>query len=54
MFGKGASSGQRIPAAIDTICLHGDTPAAVDLARQLRADLEAAGFQIKPFEGRRG
>ncbi len=49
-----ATSGQRIPAVIDTICLHGDTPAAVELARQLRADLEAAGFQIKPFEGRRG
>lgn len=49
-----AESGTQIPAAIDTICLHGDTPAAVDLAKQLRADLEAVGFQIKPFEGRRG
>jgi UPF0271 protein len=46
-------SGLRLPAAIDSICLHGDTPAAVDLARVVRAELQAAGIAIRAFEGRR-
>jgi len=29
-----AESGKRIPAKIDTICLHGDTPEAVEMARR--------------------
>ena len=29
-------SGKRIPTSIDTICLHGDTPTAVELARSVR------------------
>lgn len=48
-----AESGARIPARIDTVCLHGDTPGAVDLARQLRATLEAANIVIRPFDGAR-
>jgi len=36
-------SGKRIPARIDTICLHGDTPEAVEMATALRARLESAG-----------
>ncbi|MDK3016589.1 LamB/YcsF family protein [Pseudodonghicola flavimaris] len=47
------ASGKRLPAAIDTICLHGDTPAAVDLARALRRELEDAGIAIRPVTGRR-
>jgi len=46
-------SGLRLPAAIDSICLHGDTPAAVDLARAVRGELQAAGIAIRAFEGRR-
>ena len=38
-------SGKRIAARIDTICLHGDTAEAVEMARVLRARLEAAGVQ---------
>ncbi|MCO4778736.1 MAG: LamB/YcsF family protein, partial [Lentibacter algarum] len=38
-----AESGKRIPAKIDTICLHGDTPEAVEMARALRTKLSAAG-----------
>ncbi len=30
----------------DTICLHGDTPGAADLARAVRRGLEAAGIRI--------
>jgi len=33
----------------DTICLHGDTAGAADLARAVRAGLEAAGIEIRSF-----
>jgi UPF0271 protein len=45
-------SGKTIPAAIDTICLHGDTPEAVDIARSVRSALQDAGIKLKCFEGR--
>lgn len=32
----------------DTICVHGDTPAAVEIARTLRESLISAGFAISP------
>ena len=32
----------------DTICIHGDTPGAVDVARAVRAALESAGIEIAP------
>lgn len=32
----------------DTICVHGDTPAAVEIARTLRKSLISAGFAISP------
>jgi UPF0271 protein len=43
------TSGRRIPVAIDTICVHGDTPTAVAMARAVRSRLEAAGYTLKPF-----
>lgn len=43
--------GTHLPAQIDTICLHGDTQSAVDLARRLRAALEQAGVQLAQFDG---
>lgn len=42
-------SGKRIEARIDTICMHGDTPEAVEIARGVRAALEAAGITAKAF-----
>jgi len=45
-------SGKHIPAAIDTICLHGDTPTAVQIAASVRHALEAAGITVQTFEGR--
>lgn len=42
-------SGKRIPARIDTICVHGDNPAAVEMARALRRTLESKGVEIQPF-----
>ena len=44
-----AESGKRIPAKIDTICLHGDTPEAVTMARALREKLSAAGVSLAQF-----
>ncbi|WP_243695359.1 LamB/YcsF family protein [Agromyces protaetiae] len=34
---------------VDSICLHGDTPGAADLARAVRAALEADGVEIRSF-----
>lgn len=42
-------SGKRIPAKIDTICMHGDTPEAIGIARGVRATLERTGVTIAPF-----
>ncbi len=44
-----AASGDRIPVAADSLCLHGDTPGAVDLAVRVREALIAAGVSIRPF-----
>ncbi|MCX7889968.1 MAG: LamB/YcsF family protein [Rhodobacteraceae bacterium] len=43
--GAGGGAGLRI----DSLCLHGDTPGAVGLARAVRARLTGAGFRIAPF-----
>ena len=47
-------SGKQIPAAVDTICLHGDGKTALDIARHVRRALEAAGVTLETFTGRRG
>ena len=44
-------SGKHIPTRIDTICLHGDTAEAVQIAEQVREALEADGVTLKAFEG---
>jgi UPF0271 protein len=41
--------GTRLPVAIDSICVHSDTPDAVTMAGTLRAALERAGFEIAAF-----
>lgn len=41
-----SASGHQIPARIDTICLHGDTAEALEMARALRARLEQAGVTL--------
>jgi UPF0271 protein len=42
-------NGRQIPVEIDTICVHGDNPAAVAMARAIRTELEEAGVVIAPF-----
>jgi 5-oxoprolinase (ATP-hydrolysing) subunit A len=44
-----AASGKKIPIGFDTICVHGDTPTAVIMARAVRARLEGAGVALKAF-----
>ncbi|MEM8629728.1 MAG: 5-oxoprolinase subunit PxpA [Pseudomonadota bacterium] len=41
--------GKRVPNRIDTICCHGDTPEAVEMARAVRSALEAAGVTVRAF-----
>ncbi|MBV0890386.1 LamB/YcsF family protein [Paracoccus sp. Z118] len=41
--------GEPIELAADSICVHSDTPGAVEIARKLRTRLEAAGVTIAPF-----
>lgn len=41
-----AAGGARIPARIDTVCVHGDGPEALAIARGVRAALEAAGVEV--------
>jgi len=44
-----AITGEDIELHADTICLHGDTPGAVDLASALRRAFEQAGVQVFPM-----
>lgn len=39
-------SGKRIKVEVETICLHGDEPTAVQTANEVRKGLEAAGVKI--------
>ena len=34
---------------VESICVHGDTPGAVELARRVREALDASGVSLKPF-----
>lgn len=47
-----ANSGAKIPAACDSICLHGDGPEAVAIARAVRAALEAKQVTLAPMAAR--
>ncbi|RZS31956.1 UPF0271 protein [Corticibacter populi] len=42
-------SGARVRLAADSICVHGDSPGAVAMARRLRERLEEAGVPLRPF-----
>ena len=44
-----AVNGKEIPIRADTICMHGDTPGAVELARKLRERMEAVGVEVVPM-----
>ena len=42
-------SGKRLAVGIDSICLHGDSPNAVAMAKAVRTRLEEAGIALAPF-----
>ncbi|MCA1584552.1 MAG: LamB/YcsF family protein [Acidobacteria bacterium] len=41
-----AADGSVIDLPVETICLHGDTPGAANLAKEVRAGLERAGIRV--------
>jgi 5-oxoprolinase (ATP-hydrolysing) subunit A len=41
--------GSQVEVDVRSLCVHGDTPGAVDLARRVRAALEEAGVTLEPF-----
>lgn len=42
-------SGHMLPVQIDTICVHSDTPGAIEMAAKVRRTLEQAGIAVKAF-----
>jgi UPF0271 protein len=42
-------TGKVIKMRTDTVCIHGDTPGAVDIARGVRQALNDAGIAVAPF-----
>ncbi len=47
-----AVSGKTIKVDVDTVCIHGDTPGAVEIARTVRRALDAHGIAVAPFSSR--
>lgn len=43
------ASGRRLPAKIDSLCVHGDSPGAVDMASAVRQLLEERGIIFAPM-----
>ncbi len=41
--------GAVVDVRAQSLCLHGDTPGAVNLARRVRADLQASGVELRSF-----
>jgi UPF0271 protein len=46
-----AIDGSVVGCVVESVCLHGDTPGAVALAREVRDGLLAAGVPVEPFAG---
>ena len=44
-----SETGKVLKVEIDSICVHGDNPNSVKMARRLRAGLEAEGWTLAPF-----
>lgn len=43
-----SSAGVTVGVRVDTLCIHGDTPGAAELARRVREALEAEGVAVSP------
>jgi len=44
-----AADGSLVPVEAESICVHGDTPGAVENARAVRVALRDAGIDVRPF-----
>jgi len=44
-----AVDGARVPLAVDSLCVHGDTPGAVEIATAVRAALGRVGVRVAAF-----
>jgi len=44
-----AVDGTALLMPVESVCVHGDTPGAAELARAVRAALTAAGVDVRPF-----
>src|SRR5476651_2482783 len=44
-----STSGKRIPCQVDSICVHGDGPTAIEVSSAVRKGLEAADIKIVPL-----
>ncbi len=54
MVSEGAiitETGKRIKTDIDTICVHGDTPEAIEISRSVRDGLQANGVRVTGLSG---
>ncbi len=45
-----AYAGEEVSLRVDTICVHGDTPTAVEIVRAIRQKLEEAEIEVSPIE----
>lgn len=43
------SGGKKLPVKADSLCIHGDTPGAVEIAMRLRDGLETSGVTVRAF-----
>jgi len=43
------AEGGKLPLRADSLCVHGDTPGAVELARRIRDSLTESGVPLRPF-----
>jgi 5-oxoprolinase (ATP-hydrolysing) subunit A len=46
-----AVDGTPVLMPVQSVCVHGDTPGAVEMARAVRTSLEEAGLALRPFVG---
>ena len=46
-----AVDGTTMLMPVQSVCVHGDTPGAVEMARAVRTALEQAGLALRPFAG---
>jgi UPF0271 protein len=44
-----AVDGSTVPVHVESVCVHGDSPGAVAMARAVRTGLEGAGVQLAAF-----